>query len=526
LRWILAAFLAFPALAWAQSPAGVLGGLGSGRIVQRAPLAPVPSDPLELVPSGAHLVQTADERGAVIALLNRARELSNVRAQPYDLKTTFNVFLSGAANGAWHLEDTSPVRDSYRWTAQGSAYSAVYLYKNDILHSDQRGGAIPLRLIQVREAIFFTYPIVTKETQLRAANGYLNGVELKCVLVQQRPQPPGQIAESGRGWDEFEYCVDPKSGQLITYSRAPGLYVHYDYANALHFHKQILPGAFTISVARQSVIEARTAGVSDPASPNGTQFEPGNLPQLGVGSVMTAPVGAFMGLSVPAGGASNSQTVRDEVTVDGELWPDGHVSDPEILASTNDALNQSALNRASQWRQPGFPQNQPGTTPQTRQIIFRFTATPPQPMRPSPPPSALITNGANPPVSLPPSFPVRPVPNGNGVAPCDSCPSSQPLPAPLRVKVGEDVQAGRLIARLLPEYPPLAQQARIQGNVVLHAIIGIAGNVQELQVISGHPLLVKAALDAVERWRYEPAQLNGQPVQVDTTITVPFVLGQ
>jgi protein TonB len=71
----------------------------------------------------------------------------------------------------------------------------------------------------------------------------------------------------------------------------------------------------------------------------------------------------------------------------------------------------------------------------------------------------------------------------------------------------------------------LARQARIQGNVVLHAIIGKDGRVGELEVVSGHPLLVQSALDAVKNWRYQPTQLNGDPVEVDTTITVSFVLG-
>jgi TonB family protein len=510
-RWILAAVLVVPALSWAQTPAGVTGALGRGPIVPPAPPAPVPNDPLELVPSGAHLVQSVDERGAVIALLNKARELSNVRAQPYDLKTTFNVFFSGAGNGSWNLEDTALSREAYRWTAQGPAYSAVYLYKSNVVYSDQPAGAIPLRLIQVREAIFFTYPVVTKQTQLRAANGYLNGVELQCALVQQRPQSPGEILPSGRGWDEFEYCVDPKSGELITYSRAPGIYVHYDYSKAFHFHKQIIPGAFNVSVARDTVIEAKTESVSDPAESAGKQFEAGNLSQLGVGSVMTSPVGAFMGLRAPGDTVSN-RSMRDVVAVDGELWPDGRVSDLEILASTNEGLNQFALRSAGQWRQPGIPQNQPGTTPQTREVIFRFTSVPPQLTLP-------LSSGNAVASSLAPGS----IPNGNGSLRCDSC-TPPPLATSLRVKIAEDVQAGRLIEKPAPEYPPLAKQARIQGDVVLRAIIGVRGNVQELVVISGHPLLVKAAMDVVRDWRYQPAQLNGQPIQVDTTITVPFVL--
>ena len=97
---------------------------------------------------------------------------------------------------------------------------------------------------------------------------------------------------------------------------------------------------------------------------------------------------------------------------------------------------------------------------------------------------------------------------------------------PRRVPVTSTIEAAKLISRVQPVYPPLAIQARIQGNVVLHAIIGREGDVSELQVLSGHPLLVNAAVEAVRQWRYSPTLLNGQAVEVETTITVSFVLGQ
>ena len=98
--------------------------------------------------------------------------------------------------------------------------------------------------------------------------------------------------------------------------------------------------------------------------------------------------------------------------------------------------------------------------------------------------------------------------------------------APQRMTVTSTIEAAKLISRVQPIYPPLAIQARIQGNVVLHAIIGKEGAVRELQVLSGHPLLVNSALDAVRQWRYSPTLLNGQAVEVETTITVTFFLAQ
>ena len=86
--------------------------------------------------------------------------------------------------------------------------------------------------------------------------------------------------------------------------------------------------------------------------------------------------------------------------------------------------------------------------------------------------------------------------------------------------------AAMLVNRVQPVYPPLARQTRISGTVRLHAIIGKDGSVQQLEVIQGHPLLVQAALDAVRQWRYRPTLLNGEPVEVDTTIDVIFSLNQ
>jgi len=83
---------------------------------------------------------------------------------------------------------------------------------------------------------------------------------------------------------------------------------------------------------------------------------------------------------------------------------------------------------------------------------------------------------------------------------------------------------GSLLRRVDPVYPPLARSARIQGQVVLAAIISKAGTIQHLQVLSGHPMLVNAALDAVSQWRYRPYVLNGEVIEVETQITVNFKL--
>jgi len=92
------------------------------------------------------------------------------------------------------------------------------------------------------------------------------------------------------------------------------------------------------------------------------------------------------------------------------------------------------------------------------------------------------------------------------------------------VLVGGDVQAAKLIKRVLPMYPRQASQFRVSGTVHLLGIIAKDGTIQRLQVLSGHPLLRQAAIDAVSQWVYRPTILNGQPVEVEAPIDVIFTL--
>lgn len=99
-----------------------------------------------------------------------------------------------------------------------------------------------------------------------------------------------------------------------------------------------------------------------------------------------------------------------------------------------------------------------------------------------------------------------------------------PKPTQQRVRIGGNVQAAKMIRQIQPVYPQIAKTAHVQGTVILHAIISKDGTVQELQYISGPALLMRSAMDAVRQWRYQPTLLNGEPVEVDTTISVVFTL--
>jgi len=143
-----------------------------------------------------------------------------------------------------------------------------------------------------------------------------------------------------------------------------------------------------------------------------------------------------------------------------------------------------------------------------------------------PPPSAGVVGGV-----------AGGIPGGGGViggiigavpqaAPPPPPPPKKEEPKVSRIRVGGNVQAANLVRKVTPVYPPLAKQARIQGTVRFTAIIGKDGTIQNLQLVSGHPLLVAAAQDAVKQWVYKPTLLNGDPVEVVTQIDVNFTLSQ
>jgi periplasmic protein TonB len=134
------------------------------------------------------------------------------------------------------------------------------------------------------------------------------------------------------------------------------------------------------------------------------------------------------------------------------------------------------------------------------------------------PPEGFIGNGAGFPIGAGEGLPISIFSGTHPVMPAAP-------PKPAHTFRTSNMLEGSLIRRVDPVYPALARSARIQGAVVLFATISTTGTIENLRVLSGHPLLVGAAIDAVKQWRYRPYILNGEPIEVETEITVNFVLG-
>ncbi len=153
--------------------------------------------------------------------------------------------------------------------------------------------------------------------------------------------------------------------------------------------------------------------------------------------------------------------------------------------------------------------------------LATFLIAPPPPPPPPPPPAApvkvvkvqteVVSGQLRTPTKIPEKI-------GSSVA-------AVPKVAVSRMRVSSGVTAGLLMKKVEPAYPPLAKTARVQGVVVLHAIISKEGTITGLTLVSGPAMLAPAAIDAVKQWRYKPYLLNGEPIELDTTVEVHFNLG-
>ena len=323
----------------------------------------IPADPLEFVTGDAQVVTTAEARAQILALLNRAHALSNIRSGAYDLKSTVTSFGSGSNEGSWQLEDTSPAPGFYRWTVQGPTYSATNLYNNQLLYSNHPAGAAPLRLQQVRTAIFFAFlnTAFQRSALIRAAGATYSGRRITCVLLSGMNPPP---LDRGRLWEETEYCIDRSSGLLLTYSAAPGSYVLYDYSKTLQLNGSVIPTKITITEAGTPTVEAQLQSLTTPAHASVAAFTPpaGATP-IGAGPLMAAPSRFPIFIAEKRGTPGSSV---QPVIVHGVMNPEGRIVETEIAQTSNPSLNQRALSVVQQWQGRSTA---PGATPLQREVF-------------------------------------------------------------------------------------------------------------------------------------------------------------
>lgn len=165
----------------------------------------------------------------------------------------------------------------------------------------------------------------------------------------------------------------------------------------------------------------------------------------------------------------------------------------------------------------------------TRQTAMRPIFNPAALQAPTAVPKRIVLSSDAPEIPIGPANPsLIPLLPGIVVQPpaAQTAAPKPPPPAPAAIRVGGGVQSAKLIFGPKPAYPPLARTTRTQGTVKIQALIGRDGLIRNLQVVSGPPLLIAAAIEAVQQWRYQPTLLNAEPVEVITEIDVNFTLSQ
>lgn len=314
-------------------------------------VAPIPNDPLELATGPVQIADTPQRRAAVLALLERARQNDYLHAPagaPFDLKVSFVASGQSQYNGPGEMEEVWLSPGTWRWTAHLGDYSQSRIYHNGIAYDSNAHAYLPLRLQMVRSAIFWPVSGNLAGTLIRTAEASWKGTAVTCALISG---PRAEVtATPGRRWQEEEFCVDPKSGLLQTYSVAPGIYNVYDYSNAFPFHGSIIARQISIVENGNPVVQVQLEGLQDAGPVDPASFVP--TPEMqGPGVVIRGP------LRFPQFATSSqvkSGTIQP-VIVHALLDVAGKVLEAESLEVADASLSDAALQlvRSSNYGPPG-----------------------------------------------------------------------------------------------------------------------------------------------------------------------------
>jgi hypothetical protein len=304
------------------------GGLTLAAWGRKPRLAPLPSDPLEIVNGEIQVADTPASREAAIQLLARARNRYALRnaARGYDLKVSFTVNSGGQTDhdGAWQMEDVFDPQHGLRWTAKSATgYMTTGLSLNGMYYAEGTPGPIPLRLQEARAALFDPIPASGNmdRSAIRTSMASFNGAQVNCILLADPKN--ASSATYGRSWDETELCVDPQSGALQVQSQIPGRYYAYDYSNSAQLGDYGLPRKVTVAETGRAVTEISVDSLTELPSADASLFVP--TPQMQARGASTAMASAqkisrFIGkMPAPAGAIAQPVCVFGLVTASGKL---------------------------------------------------------------------------------------------------------------------------------------------------------------------------------------------------------------
>jgi hypothetical protein len=324
MRIFLCSLLAVAGLA-AQIPA-----------LRPAAVAPIPADPRELAGANVQTPATPDERAAVLALLERARQHSDMHipgSPPFRLKLQFNAGGDVSFTGAGEISELWMSGRSWRYDQNLSSYSQVRIGQFGQMFDQKPASALPLRVHMLRSAFFWPVAGNPSTAALRTAAAEWNGKPVTCLLFSRGGLP----ASESRHWEEREFCVDNSSGLLQIFSEAPGTYVVYGYSKNIDFHGRRLPDQIVAYVGGAAVLDSQLVSIED-ASASPEELSPAD------GTVPWEPATPVDLARYPRQ-VPNAQTsgVVKPVIVHAMVNAKGMVSEAEISATSDNTLSQAAI---------------------------------------------------------------------------------------------------------------------------------------------------------------------------------------
>ena len=308
---------------------------------QTKQVAPVPGDPLELATGPATIADTPEKRSAILSLLERARQNNNLHVNgmnPFDLKASFNSSGSAGNSEVGMLEESWLSGATWKWSEHLGSYSQLRIFRNGVAYDSNPGTYQPLRLQMIRQAIFWPVAGNFANDVIRVSESSWNGKAVTCALVAGPRASASQ--ETGRQWIEEEYCIDPTTGFLQTYSIAPGTYNVYDYSNAFEFHGHSIARRITIVQNSIPIATVELSEMKDLNSTDESLFTPTadmKGPGIMLGPPMRFPQVSKNNLAATATG------VVQPIIIHAALDVTGRVLEAEALQTSQSTLSDAAL---------------------------------------------------------------------------------------------------------------------------------------------------------------------------------------
>ncbi len=316
---------------------------------QAMPLAAVPDTPLELVNGSARALITPEARDVAMDLLARARQNVTLHAAgvpPFQMKVSFTASGSSQFEGDGTMEEIY-AGPALRWSERLASSSQMHIVVSGQTFATNPTEPVPLRVQMVRGAIFQPIGPAPGTGMIRAQTVQRDGLELTCLLlsgsVPTTPMP--------RQWVETEFCIDPTTALLHSWSAAPGIYVNYDYTDAIQYHGRTLARQITVVEGNSPVLQIHIDSVKEWDNLDPRMFEPTReMISSGPAFVLGYP----RRFPMRAGLLENSESqMIQPVIVHATLSNvDGRVLEAEALQDTNPQLAQAAVELVEHSRFP------------------------------------------------------------------------------------------------------------------------------------------------------------------------------